>query len=1152
MNKKKVKLLLIFLLSIFLVTLSFKVVSAACPGTYPTENDNCIGLHQSSCSNNPCCDWDPFMELCDEEVCANIDEGLCGYCGCGCTPGECDMSSRQYCRDDRTWTDTDAQEYCDNCGTEVCGDGTCNCGETSSTCPSDNCDGGGDDGTGDTTNLAVCGAVPASGRRVQDKFYCCDTTGITLDYEDQIEEDPTTSSGSAYCDEGYVVCGFTGHPERNIFLDKIQCCRVIEDITLTSCRESYNSYDATYCDSNEVVRGVQNSANRRDGEYVIKRLYCCDISRTDGTPITVDLNTAGEAIDTVEAETKTCLDDAGTGPEPDTTPPEIYIENPNQGEVLGIETTQVTLEISTDEPADCKYHTEDFSFDDGNIPFFDDTGGETHRQLINVASGTNHTYYYICQDPSENPSEPVRHTFYVRGYSQQGEKCNFYLDCFPGRIDNNLSQDVLGGYTSVITAGEGDIEGYYLTCVDNNHHGNSLSGTCQATCAGVICPYEPRDPSNPDSVFLAYTIGCFKPYIEARCINIKGIKGSETDVAESCADPPRTYMWAGEGFTMCKKGYNIDGSDHWFWPHGMDWTESTGVPKTCTWTHWPKEYSQEPYCKPDSGYSCMCDQPPHIVTRRYCKCFSHFECINNICAEVQGPGINECPPEARGQPCTPQSCGTAKECEVSCTENINCLPEEECSIPTKAFWYGDVERTYSFNHTTEETLTCFIDVKTACFGGQEDQPNENLRILINSEEIGLTEDPFCPPPSGICYEDGPHTTSFIVELDIRTENTLTIQYIGDSIGLRSLLLKCRGEERFNWDKSAEGYCDTNSQCLVNPESLNQNMEEMAEIDFVEALGNDIDCIDNGTFIGDHYCENGAWTTRTKLIALQLLQSTENYDQNDYVLFCDSFENTLNQYNYEIVTIYGANQAGDYLDENCEILNTPIPCTNKVCVLKYKNPEEDNYRVAIGTSLNNEINQPESYSILELFKRDLHYCDGVEDDGTFHHCDDTYYDAWFNKNLNSIIFSKDIITLSELDFWQKFLIFLRNPFNNIFDIILTTIRPSYPGGGEFIYEFIENTTDFDRIYLQKKDTKSIKAITEEIKEPTKSNKFLSITYEGFENTDICESIDAYNKKLPPPRYINCDLDNEIYYVETLSEIDGEIDVWPYLTSKLRIQ
>jgi len=112
------------------------------------------------------------------------------------------------------------------------------------------------------------------------------------------------------------------------------------------------------------------------------------------------------------------------------------------------------------------------------------------------------------------------------------------------------------------------------------------------------------------------------------------------------------------------------------------------------------------------------------------------------------------------------------------------------------------------------------------------------------------------------------------------------------------------------DGIPRGYCPENSQCLVDPFG-NPGQDNQPDLNPV--------CISNEQFIVDDYCENGEWSTRTKFVALQLIDIAGT---NDFVVFCDTPQNVLNDLDYTI--------QGQPVQNLVSIQNT-----NNFCVLSFK-------------------------------------------------------------------------------------------------------------------------------------------------------------------------------------------------------------------------
>ena len=364
---------------------------------------------------------------------------------------------------------------------------------------------------------------------------------------------------------------------------------------------------------------------------------------------------------------------------------------------------------------------------------------------------------------------------------------------------------------------------------------------------------------------------------------------------------------------------------------------------------------------------------------------------------------------------------------------------------------------------------------------------------------------------------------------------------------------------YTWNRKAEGYCPDKKQCLVNPDGTYANNNDPSTYDYSDlddptAYDSNPQCINGYQYIADHFCENsevGRWTTRTKLAALQLLNLTESsYAPNDYVLFCDEYDKVLNYFDYKIQVGLSNPQINDYFikqTDGCEIEGADVPCVNKICVLKYKK-DSDEYNVVFGASLNQPINALK-FPFLESLNKPTSYCDAAFSyDNQSHSCsgdDNSEYDVWYNHGLLLVIYAKDEVKLAPLDFWERFNFFMKNPFQSIFNIIIEVIHPPPLG---LDYDFINQTTNFDKIYLRTKGSKVIRGVTEKIAD----DEFLAINYTGF-SEDICKSVDIYNQEIAYPYEISCNKSGSSYYVETKKFGDERklLENWYGLTAKLRV-
>ncbi|MEK7814081.1 MAG: hypothetical protein AAB296_09995 [Candidatus Desantisbacteria bacterium] len=304
------------------------------------------------------------------------------------------------------------------------------------------------------------------------------------------------------------------------------------------------------------------------------------------------------------------------------------------------------------------------------------------------------------------------------------------------------------------------------------------------------------------------------------------------------------------------------------------------------------------------------------------------------------------------------------------------------------------------------------------------------------------------------------------------------------------------------DGQGSGYCPEQSQCLVNP-SPNANPR----------------CIQNTEFIddSDNYCENGNWTSRTKFVALQLIDISKT---GNFVVFCDTPENTLNNLNY---LVQGQIAGSIVTTEN----------TNNFCTLIF------NGKVLIGTSLNKPVADVTPFlSIIGVSN-----CNSaLINDGQYHACSGSNR-VWYNQKLNSIIYSNQSFTIGTTDFLGTFINFINNPFDAIKNRIRATIQEP------FDTSYLNSLKRFSKLYISKSGSKETRASVE-----GRGFNNLIIEYKNF-NTDICSFIDEFNEKnRDAGSGIECSKDGNTYYVLAQGAQFTKINpdaIWNDLTSKLRI-
>ncbi|MBR9691277.1 hypothetical protein GOV06_00665 [Candidatus Woesearchaeota archaeon] len=350
-------------------------------------------------------------------------------------------------------------------------------------------------------------------------------------------------------------------------------------------------------------------------------------------------------------------------------------------------------------------------------------------------------------------------------------------------------------------------------------------------------------------------------------------------------------------------------------------------------------------------------------------------------------------------------------------------------------------------------------------------------------------------------------------------------------------------EKQTWNKLEIGFCPSVTQCLVDPNGnkLNSNNPET----YAGPFGSDNpQCIESGQYIEDHYCYQGEWTSRTKILATELLKLADNQgNQNDYAVFCGDYTSTLNKYDYQTSagikiedyirgTFYQLGPSSLYTCSGDP--NYVMPCVNSFCVLRFI--EGGDEKIIAATSLNQPINSPQ-LPFLETLDKDSTYCDFLIPTSTMFGKCSTDEKIWYNNSMGLIIFSNQEFDLEPNSIFETFLNWIIHPVESL----LAAINPQAQGAVPLVYD----AEDYNDIYAVYKGGKSITAILE----PYAENPFLAANYIDFDQ-DICKSIQIYdNAKFGGAKQITCNQTDGSFYV--FSQGPEALILWNDLTAKLRI-
>lgn len=266
-----------------------------------------------------------------------------------------------------------------------------------------------------------------------------------------------------------------------------------------------------------------------------------------------------------------------------------------------------------------------------------------------------------------------------------------------------------------------------------------------------------------------------------------------------------------------------------------------------------------------------------------------------------------------------------------------------------------------------------------------------------------------------------------------------------------------------WDQKSTGFCQQNSQCLVNTSHSdaydNQPDRYWSQLQPSEKPK----CINTGQYISDHYCDNGQWTTRTKDISLQLLSIALNNNPDNFALYCDSYDNVLNKYDY--ITSYGS--VTSFIRKFCQQpgnIRTNV-CTNNICVLN------NGGTIAFGFSINTDISG--SKSPLQALDLNRNQCDNMKNnDGDYDNCGNN---VWYNHDTESILYAPNTNNLPAIT--QFTTDFLTVPYNRLNNYVNTAVHN--PNVAQLNYTFFK-TPDYNRIYIAKSPTNFAYAFKEQDK------------------------------------------------------------------------
>ncbi len=159
--------------------------------------------------------------------------------------------------------------------------------------------------------------------------------------------------------------------------------------------------------------------------------------------------------------------------------------------------------------------------------------------------------------------------------------------------------------------------------------------------------------------------------------------------------------------------------------------------------------------------------------------------------------------------------------------------------------------------------------------------------------------------------------------------------------------------QYTWDRLESGFCNESTQCLVDPggnPSFDGQPEQWFQSGGLESLMPR--CINNTQYILDRYCENGVWSSRTKILALNLIEIVKNSNSlNNFTLFCAPYSKALNAFDYFV----GEANVLTYIAlPPCTVGTMQVPCVNNFCTLRWSEGK------AFALTMNVPLSDPQSF------------------------------------------------------------------------------------------------------------------------------------------------------------------------------------------------
>ncbi|MBI2107626.1 hypothetical protein HYT54_00720 [Candidatus Woesearchaeota archaeon] len=298
-----------------------------------------------------------------------------------------------------------------------------------------------------------------------------------------------------------------------------------------------------------------------------------------------------------------------------------------------------------------------------------------------------------------------------------------------------------------------------------------------------------------------------------------------------------------------------------------------------------------------------------------------------------------------------------------------------------------------------------------------------------------------------------------------------------------------------------GYCLNNNQCLVSTSDLPDRCKPANQ--YYPAGWNENNAlVESEVDVADNFCQNidgeGIWTSRTKLVAAQLLKLASN----NYALLCGPHNYVLNNLD-GIGTADNLDKTINFGQDTNDI--NQILTTNNICALRRPRAgTATNYDITLGLALNDD---PNNALLQKAFGAAciLGTSSGQINSGSdrFTRCDSAGK-LWYNPAIKALIFNKNGFSQANQNSLNTNIGTLSSDSMTLVDYRMSSLLQQFPatgGDARFRADPDYPIKDFNTIYIEEVGTgPNRKTIYGLVEKPRGNTWLLGVHYTGL--GDVC--------------------------------------------------